>query len=70
MSAPLSICKPLGDGTTSACTRAAAMIMHALCRKNETARVPRALGFMDRVLAKTKHPTRKEDIEVRDFSQP
>lgn len=33
-------------------------------------RVPRALGFMSRVFAKVKQPSRKKNMEMRDFAQP
>lgn len=46
------------------------MIMHKLWRTKEVASVPRALGLMKRVDAKTKQPRRKVEIEVRDLSQP
>lgn len=33
-------------------------------------RVPRALGFMSRVFANVKQPRRKQNMEVRDLTQP
>jgi len=45
-------------------------MMHALCRKKERARVPRALGWNKRVEAKKKQPRRKQPMESRDLIQP
>ena len=39
-------------------------------RRNEMARVPRALGPMSRVLAKKTQPSKKKKMEERDLSQP
>jgi hypothetical protein len=36
----------------------------------ELMRVPRALGFMNRVDAKKPQPQKKKKIETIDFSQP
>jgi hypothetical protein len=44
--------------------------MQQLCTKNDVPRVPRAFGFMMRVLEKAMHPQIKETIEVMDFSHP
>ena len=62
--------RPLGSGTTCACTNAAATIMHMLWRRKEVASVPRAFGFMSRVEAKQKQPHRKQAMLRRDLSQP
>jgi hypothetical protein len=64
------IVSPSGCGTMWAWTMAAAIIMQQLCKKKDVPRVPRAFGFMKRVLEKKKHPQMKEMIEVRDFSHP
>jgi hypothetical protein len=45
-------------------------MMQQLCKKKDVPRVPRAFGFIRRVLEKRKHPKRKDTIEVIDFSQP
>ena len=67
---PFCVTTPWGSGTTCACTRAAATIMHIDWRRKDTPRVPRALGFMSRVFAKVKQPSRKKNMEMRDFAQP
>lgn len=64
------ITSPDGSETMWAWTTAAAIITQQLCKKKDVPRVPRAFGFMKRVLEKKKHPQMKEMIEVMDFSHP
>lgn len=45
------------------------MIMQIDWRRKDIARVPRALGFMNRVLAKKRQPHRKQKMDMRHLAQ-
>lgn len=45
-------------------------MIQMLCSRKDEASVPRALGPISRVLAKTKQPHRKQAMLTRDLSQP